>query len=154
MEHEEMDYEVLHSPSDEELDEIWDRYNRWLEEPPEEERLPDPYELSESMHLSDLAEMRLLELAESYPEALRELLSRGELEEYLEYWEKSAREYLEKLLDPSNPAGAWKAAGVVPGQAPEDGTDIVAAADYVRMLAWDMMIREKVLQEIYVPPMS
>lgn len=101
--------------------------------------------LVRELGLDELQEMRLVELKESYPKATAEMIESGELHGYLESWRQSAEAYLASLMDPSNPCGAWKAAGATQELRETDPELWTRRSRMVEPLARDMMVREMVL---------
>ena len=101
--------------------------------------------LSRQWGLSDLEEMRLVELKTNYPKTTSAMLEADELRGYLASWRQSAEAYLASLMDPNNPASAWRAVGATRELRETDPERWTRRSKMVEPTARDMMIREMVL---------
>lgn len=101
--------------------------------------------LARQWGLDDLEEMRLTELLHTYPEETQAMQGRGELRSYLASWRRSAEDYLGALMDPNNPAGAWKAVGATQELRHQDPELWTKRARMVEPTAREMLVRTMVL---------
>lgn len=108
----------------------------------------DAEALSMQMRLTELGHLRLIQMVEWWPKATAQMLEEGVLEDYLASWQQSAKALHESFLDPSSPMSAWKAAGATEQVKATDPYLYQQRAKMVPRLAWEMVLREAVLEPL------